>query len=122
MQKPSFLAPSIREISQEREEYYCAIIMCQYPRSQKTRTSSHLDKWCSSTTHPSKLVLRHQTGFPENISAKLEQVSMSENRSLTFLLLPHRVPVSDTPEYAGIKCRKTKKSIQYWFLTGAVRR
>lgn len=37
---------------------------------------------------------------------------MSKTRSLTFLLLPYRVLVSDAPEYARLKCRKTKKGIQ----------
>lgn len=71
MHKLSFLAPSVRETSQEGEEYYCAIITGQDHPSQKTR--NHLDKWCSSTTRPSELVSGHRTGFPENISAKLEK-------------------------------------------------
>jgi len=116
MQKLSFLAPSITEINHKREEYYCAVIMYQSHTSQNTRTSSHLDKGCSSTTHPSKLVLRHGTGFPKIISAKLEQVGTSKTRSLTFLFLPHSILVSDTPEYKGIKRRKQRKVFNIGFL------
>lgn len=35
MQKVSFLPSSIREISQEMEEYYYAVIMCQYLQARK---------------------------------------------------------------------------------------